>query len=186
MPEREPVDAVLADQAGSLGGLDHVEQVVRVDARGHGQRVEVEPPADHRGGAQCIHGRGRESADPPSDDVLDRARRIVLGEQNAEVSAGTGQPGVLDDEEGVPFGPRTQGRRLAPGRPCTDDPLHHLCRLVITQAPELEQHRVPSRRRLPEVRQQPGGFGMCATRRHHQQALVGHRLDQHPQRAQAG
>ena len=58
--------------------------------------------------------------EPPAQHLLDRRRRVVLGEQPLEVGAGAGEPGVLDEEERVAVGADSQRvarrRRSVAGR----------------------------------------------------------------------
>jgi len=156
-----------------------------VDTRGGSQDGCLEPASDHRGGAERFDGEVGQPADPPAEHVLNRGRRVLLGQQGAEVAARAGESGELDDEERVAVRALAQGRGLRSRRPAPDHLLGHLGCLLGLQAAELEHHGVPACRRLREVGESSGRLGMGPPGRDHEQPLVAQGIDEHPQRAEA-
>jgi hypothetical protein len=63
-----------ADKRGSCGGFQDLENFVLGKPRGPGEKIEVEPSADHRRYRQGALGAIPESGDAPADDFSDAVR----------------------------------------------------------------------------------------------------------------
>ena len=124
--KREALDADVAHQAGRLGRLDDVEQVVLVDAGRPRQGRRVEAAADHRGVRRAPTVALGQPGEPADQHLLHAGRRVLLGEQAGQVGALAGQPGVLHDVERVAVGALLQGVGLVGRRPVVRHGREHL------------------------------------------------------------
>ncbi len=181
MGEAEPVDAVLADQPGLLRRFQPVEHRILVEARTRGEDGEIELPADHRGQPEQRTGRVRQPGQPAGEYVVYRGRRVRLGQQAAEVTALSGQPRVLDQEERIAVGPLQQCVGFGTRRSRGHEPLHHVGRLVGAETGEFDPYGVRPSQHLGHVSQGTRRRRMRPPGAEHHQGSGPIILDQQPQ-----